>query len=364
MKKYVILFASLFAVCSCGGNNNYSFERIWEDTTIYNESCVMIEHDDGYYGELLYEPTKIVEVKNYTQEKTYASSEYKLEGRRLYKTVESSFPVLSKDNISCVDVPENIGETYPDGKGGNILFTEGTGLVSYQVLVTYKHKDKWYGSVPQKRGNELPALQEKLNSKQTLTYVTYGDSIFAGCNASGMLDISPHQDIFPLAFKKALENKYNLQVNYYNEAVPRTTSSWGAENVNNLCTKYHPDLAVIGFGMNDSTTQVSGEEYYANMKQIVDSIKEDKNDCGIILCATIYANPDTAFNNKQEEYLSLLNQLACQYENVTVLDMTTFSKDLLKYKSSFELYANNINHPNDFLSRCYVSNLLNVIEMV
>ena len=51
-----------------------------------------------------------------------------------------------------------------------------------------------------------------------------------------------------------------------------------------------------------------------------------------------------------------------EYEGVALLDMTSFSLDLLRHKSSFELYANNINHPCDFLVRGYVSNLMNLIK--
>ncbi len=362
----LLINVGLLCLSSCQGKEllpeEKQYQRIWEGDVIYNEPVVMIEHDDGYYGELLYIPSKIISVKNSTLEYDYLDSDYHIEGRRVYRNENSSFPFLTRNNINCVELPDNIG-TYHDGNGGILLFTETDALVKYQVMFTYEHNDKWEDSIPQKNGNGLPRLQEKLQSKENINMVVYGDSIFTGLNASIRLGVPPYQDTFADGFAKEIERVYGSKVEVTNTSKSATTSEWGAKNVQERVPHYNPDLVLVGFGMNDGSGAIPGSEYINNIEIIVKEIKEKCSNADIILTGSIIANPDSGFNRGQKEYLPLLYDLSKQYDNTIVLDMTTFSNDVLKYKSSFEFFANNINHPCDFVVRSYVANLMNIVEV-
>ena len=115
--------------------------------------------------------------------------------------------------------------------------------------------------------------------------------------------------------------------------------------------------------MNDGSWNIPSEDYVDNIEAMIKSIQKNCPNADIIVAATILANPASAQNKGQENYLAPLKAMVEQYSNTALLDMTTFSKDLLRHKSSFELYANNINHPCDYMVRNYTANLLNLIEV-
>ena len=339
------------------------FSKIWESKVIYNESCVMIEDSNGVKSaRLLYSPTRIIAVKNFTLEKDYAPDEYRIEGDRIYMTEKSTMPYLTQDNISCKTIPEVIGGSYDDGKGGKILFTEGVGIVYHQIMVTYEHNGVWQGTIPEKQGNRLPKLQAKLAAKEDIKLVVNGDSIFTGANSSGKLGIEPFVPGFPEGFQSELNRVYGSNVTLVNTAVGGQVSEWGRMNVVANVNQYNPDLVIIGFGMNDGSWNISPFDYCYNIDYMVRSIKANCPNAEIIVAATILANPSSSQNKGQANYLPGLKEIVDTYEGVALLDMTTFSQDLLKIKTSFDLYANNINHPCDFMCRSYVANLMQTVE--
>lgn len=341
------------------------YEKIWESKVIHNESVVFVEGEDGRYSAgLLYTPTRIISVRNQSLEKEYSSDQYYIEGNRIYLNDNAKMPKLTKANLACDEVPATIGDTY-DGRtaGSKILFTEGVGILLYQTMVTYEHNDSWFGSIPAKKGSKLPKLQEKLNNGEEIVMVTNGDSIFCGCNTSGLKGIEPFQDPFPTGFANEITRRYGCDVVHHNTAVGGMLSNWGRANVMaNICN-YMPDLAIIGFGMNDGSWNVSKTDYIDNIDFMVRAIQTNCPDCSIIVCATILASEvSPQANGCQKTYLEPLLELENEYENLAVMDMTTFSGDLFKKKISLELFANNINHPADWLARSYVTNLLTTIE--
>lgn len=341
---------------------NEMYQNIWESKTIYNETIVATEQDDGTYSsELIYAPTRIISVRNFTLQKEYSPEEYRIEGKRLILTEGSTIPYLTKANISCEDVPDTLS-TYEDGKGGNILFTEGVGIVMNQINVTYEHEDSWDGTIPEKQGSRLPKLQAKLQAHEPIRLVVNGDSIFTGANASGKLGVEPFQDTFPDGFASEIHRIYGSEVTVHNTSIGGQMSNWGRQNVDNNVNRYDPDLVLIGFGMNDGSWNISSFDYVDNIDFMIRSIKANCPDAEIIVASTIVANPASSQNKGQANYLAPLKAMVEEYEGVALLDMTTFSLDLLRHKNSFELYANNINHPCDFLVRGYVSNLMNLIK--
>ena len=387
MKKSIKLFSMIIAASILTGCNSstapsdttskeeivYKYEedqmyqKIWTGNVIYNESCLLVKDTNTgkISARLLYKPTRIISVRDYTLEKEYKADEYVIEDDYLVATDKSTMPFLTDKNVACTDMTgiEGIIGTYP-AKNGNILFTEGTGIVMHHVFVTYEHEDSWFGTTPIEQGNKLPRLQQKLNNQEQIKMVVNGDSIFTGCNSSGKLGIKPFQDDFPTGFANEITRKYGSEVVLHNTAVGGQVSNWGMLNVANNVNMYDPDLVIIGFGMNDGCDafQVKPNDYVEHIKTMIDSIQYNCTSADIIVCATIVANPDSTQNYLQRDYLQPLKDMAEEYDDVVIMDMTTFSDDLLTKKKSLDLYANNINHPSDFMVRCYVQNLMTTIE--
>ena len=379
MKKIKLYASSLLAclllgACSPSGDStpttyNYGekemYQKIWEGNVVYNETVMLTEEDDEVIkGRLLYTPKRIISVRDFSLDKEYDSSNYTIQDDYIIRSESSSLPYLSKANVATTDM-SNISDisTY-DGKNGKILFTEGAGIVSRLVCVTYEHDDAWTGSIPLSQGDKLPSLRQKLKNKKDIKMVVNGDSIFTGCNASSKLAIRPFLDDFPTGFKSQIESTYGVKVSLTNTAVGGQVSNWGKLNVVSNINQYDPDLVIIGFGMNDGCDayQIKVDDYIENIETMIKSIQYNCTDPEIIVCATIIANPDSKQNFMQEQYLEPLKKMVANYEGVVLMDMTTFSKNLFAKKKSLDLYANNINHPNDFVVRGYVANLMTTIE--
>jgi len=70
-----------------------------------------------------------------------------------------------------------------------------------------------------------------------------------------------------------------------------------------------------------------------------------------ILVTTMLPNMETYFYGLQIYYKQALQELTTI--GVVLADMTGIHQELLSYKKYSDLTGNNINHPNDFLIRCY-----------
>lgn len=375
MKKKILsvlcAITTILTLGSCGGGGKEEikyeygeaqmYEKIWESKVIHNETTMIIQNESNTgYGTLLYEPTRVISVRDYTLKKEYDPSEYYVEGNKIYLTENSTMPFLTEENLEGKNLPETIG-TYDDGKGGQIPFTEGIGLIMNQVAVTYEHEDTWSGEIPENQIDKLPLLKQKLEKKESVNLVVNGDSIFTGCNSSSILGIEPFQDDFSTGFVNEVKRLHDTDITLTNTSVGGTLSSWGRQNVVNNINLYNPELVVIGFGMNDGSWNISSTDYVDNIEFMIRSIRANTPNCEIIVGATILANPSSAQNKGQEGYLEPLKEMTSSYQGVALLDMTSLSKYLLSKKRSVDLYANNINHPSDFMVRCFTTSLMTLI---
>jgi lysophospholipase L1-like esterase len=372
MTKTMILLSILFLsvlLLSCQKDLSYEYGseeklvKIWSDEIIYNETVVLVNDGQTISGNLLFEPTQIISVRDYTLEKEYDPSEYEIVGNQLIRTETSSMPYLDEENLYGINMPDAYAfSTYQAKENGQfILFTEGIGIVMHQVAVTYKHEGSMAGIKPAYQPDALSNALQKLKNKEDINIVINGDSISTGANSSGVLGIMPYLDDFGTLFSNHLAESYDVNVNLYNTSVGGTVSSFGKENVDANINQYNPDLVIIGYGMNDGSLGVTPLEYRENIEFMIRSIRARKSDTDIILISTILANPLSIQNQGQEDYLAELEELKSLY-SVALLDMTTISKELFKVKRSVDILANNINHPSDFLVRIYAAALIATIE--
>ena len=216
----------------------------------------------------------------------------------------------------------------------------------------------------------------KLKKQEPLELFIYGDSISTGANSSGYLQMEPGLKPWFNLVKDNLEACYGGKITLKNLSVGGWTSNNGVEGgtVNkvqaglaaqfkNKLKDYYPDLAVIGYGMNDATLNVGIEKFKQNIKSMIDTIRKQNPDCDIILLGTMLANPKAKDQCKnQAEYSDSLADVAKGYKGIAVVNVGKVHKAILDTGKIYtEMSANNVNHPNDFTTRMYASAILSAL---
>lgn len=374
---------------------NKLVKSFWSGDTMYDETVLLVAETDASgnvvsapKAKLMFAPTEIVEVKQYNistklPEKIHAETSYKIEDGYLVATGENTeLPYVTDKAISGEQpfpgVPQNAMIPSTD-TGLYLPFCEDGGIIKKQLYVTYKHAPVSTDTLPEFAGNNLPHAITKLVNKEDLELFIYGDSISTGANSSGYLELEPNLDPWFRLVRKNLENCYGGKVTLKNYSVGGWTSKQGVDggpnggktqlglaalfkDQNNL-KGYKPDLAIIGFGMNDATLNVGIANYKENITSIIDTIRKQNADCDIILLGTMLANPKAKDQCKnQTEYSQSLNSVADGYKGVTVVDVGKVHRAILDSGKLYtEISANNVNHPNDFTTRMYAMAILNAL---
>lgn len=363
-----LLFTS-FIMSGCEKPITYNYGdkqmlvKVWEDKIIYNETVVLENNGQEIFGKLLFEPTEIISVRDYTLDKVYHSNEYEFRGNMIIRTDTSTLPYLTSEQLAGENLPVDYAFTTYQAKapGTKIVFTEGVGIIMHQIAVTYKHAGTWAGITPAHQPDALSRFTQKLNTGEEVNVVLYGDSISTGANSSGVLGIRPYLDDFGTLFTNYLSEEYNTTVNLINTAKGGMLSSWGKENIDTHVNQYNPDLVIIGFGMNDGSLGMSPLAFKENIEFMIRSIQSRNPEADIIVIHTMYANPLSIQNQGQKHYLPELESLKSSY-GIAILDMGSITEELYKTKKGVDILANNINHPSDFLVRIYAAGLIQVLE--
>ena len=387
------------------GNLNHLVENFWETDTMYDESAMLIAETDergnvisAPRAKLLFPATEILSVVQYygdegdTVEFTVGKElEYKdgylsAKGEIVFDPIsekeifQTEVPYVTDKQVSGQEAFPGLAQTtdIPSFDGGYLPFTEGYQIVKQQLSVTYKHETGlWKGATPEYCGDILSASLKKLQNKERVELFVYGDSISTGANSSSVLGIPPNLDTWDILFAKNLSSWFGGEVNVTNKSVGGWTTVNGVgggngyvkgqliyqEGLSKLFAgelkTYSPDIAVIGFGMNDATNGVTLNNYLGNTKTMIDAILDKNPDCDIILLGTMLANPKASNQSKgQADYSENLKKVAAMYENCALIDIGLMHADLLKEKQYIEMTSNNVNHPNDFIARIYAMHLL------
>ena len=333
---------------------------VWRGRYMYRESFLPLSGEDGRVEDitLLYPAVRIEEVLSADLRVRFEEGrDYTLVDGRLHIPETSAIPHMTWEEYYP---PEAIpGGTFERTGGGYIRFSEGAFYHERQMVVSYVHEGSWPGSVPPGKLNLLPRTEKKLTFGEPIRVVFFGDSITARANASAMTGISPFQPDWCQLTCETLEERYGCPVTRVNTAVGGTTTRWGVEEVNPRAAEQKPDLLVLGFGMNDAGG-IETEEYLSNLKAIMGAVLRLNPACEVVLMSTMLPNREAkGFFARQKEYQSALYTL--EKRGVAVCDMTDVHEALLKRKADRDMTGNNVNHPNDFLSRVYAQTLLKTL---
>lgn len=356
---------------------DYSFEnkyqKLWESNVIYNETMCFVRHSDSrVYGQLFYKPKKLIKVFDCTLEQEFPVDCFEIQDHKviLKNKYDYDWLIFDEENLYGTGAHLNqFGIGYNDGTVNGeyrkVMFTENTGIVMHQYSFTYVTDETWsypFNPSSNYQAERIAKFRAKLENKEPVNIVFYGDSIMSGCNSSAKLGIPPGLPDFANGFVNELKRRFGYDnINLINSSVPGMASGWGKNNCKTLVNSHNPDLLIIGFGMNDGSSKVTPGAFNGNIKSIIESATNANPNVEIINVATILANPYSIQNDLQMDYLMSTYDLLTTYSNVQIMDMSSFTNYLYQYKLACDMLANNINHPSDFLVRQYVANLLMMI---
>jgi hypothetical protein len=112
MKKYVMvkrilalitLLSVSLLMSACQEKLSYDYGdkemlvKVWADKTIYNETVVLEDNGSEISGQLLFEPTEIISVRDYTLDKVYDASEYTISGNKIIRNDNTTMPYLTTE---------------------------------------------------------------------------------------------------------------------------------------------------------------------------------------------------------------------------------------------------------------------------
>ena len=350
----------------------------WRTNIMYEECVTMIDRGEGNItGKMLLTPVKILEVRDVTLKKTYTEGkDYTWEaGTNTLSWLEGSeIPYFTENDLAGINESGTKIPAWGDTAGGwneadpwdalgrarmgEALFCVSEFYYGKQIAVTYEYQyEDWQASVTEYQGDRLPKTRAKLESGEDLKITFYGDSIFVGCDASKFYSRAPMQEYFFNLVKKVLQEKYESKIVLRNPSKGGMDSAWGAQNAASLVAEKSPDLVVIGFGMNDGGK--TGEMVAANIREIMDTIRNSNPDCEFIIVTPMVANAASGYLSTQGQFSAALAPLAG--EGTAFVDMFAVHSDILKVKDFSATSGNHVNHPNDWLIRVYAMNLISCL---
>ena len=358
----------------------------WKGNVMYNELSLPILYENGeVYAKLYYTPTKVFAVKDQKLEKTYEEGkDYVVdkENKKLVIPKGSSIPALYEKADEGENPPE--GFAYTTGMPNNIdlytIWNLGTGNFVYtesayfygkylSVSYAYDVEDLDTSVFAKYDATTLTAVRNKLKNGEEISLVTIGDSITEGCSSTGdNLHVAPNTPCYAKQIKTELERVYGAKVKLTNIGKGGSESKWPLSGEGSAALgkakEAAPDLCIIAYGMNDSSSKVSPVAYDDNIRSIIREIKNVSENCEFILvnsfpCNPLYERDATLFDG----YLKKLNKIAAEDEggHIVVADMQKVGKYYMQTKKYCEISSSNVNHPNDFLHRVYAMNIVSTI---
>ena len=333
---------------------------LWEGNTVYNESVMFVGEDDK--ASLLYTPTEIISVRSADLKTEYREGvDYTLENGKLILTEGTSIPVMAVSEYYPMNgssfgcFASNLGASRPYVRWG-----EGDTFFKYQVFVTYRHEDSYNGFVPKAQRDKFPKTLEKLKNGEEVRIVYYGDSITEGYNTSGFIGSDPYAPRWSEMSAEYLGKLFgNSKVTAINTGVAGMDSVWGVQNFTQRVLDHDPDLVVIAFGMNDG-----GVDPVMLAQRLVSMAKKAVNSgCEVLLVATMLPNREAAgfWGNQQYFEEAMIKAVTDKKLPYGIVQMTSLHASLLETKPYYHMTGNNINHPNDFLSRLYAQSIVEAI---
>ena len=352
----------------------------WQTNEMYDEGGVVV----GETGEirLLRKPIKnSVTVRSVHFEETYMEGiDYIVDGQVIRRIATGNMPYFkyeeyyfdepySNANLLCNPVNAEIdyeGEKY-------LYYSEGSLGVKNYVMITYKTDDPYTQFIPEGDAN-AQSIINKIKNDKSATIMFYGDSITAGCCASGTSyggNENPYLPRWCELVCSWLSKNYDANVTCLNTAQGGWTTQQGVDHffdsdrvgphLNDI------DLMLIAFGANDPI--ITDADYKNQIKTMVDYYLAVRPTGSIVLVSPFVFNQQTTnWYINQYRFEGLLEEIREEYkqngtsDKIAVAKVYSFSNGICNTgKRNRDYLGNNINHPNDFGVRMYAQVVLKTL---
>lgn len=398
MKKYLgvlLAFLLMLLLCACGKTEanqegklpiSAMMQPIFRGDTVLNETVMFVDYEDA--KSLLYTPSKIVKVTSYGGDIVYEEGkDYELRDGKLVLLEGSSIPCITGNKY--YNMP---GSIITNTEGKHLYWGEADAMTKYQVCVDYIHSDSWEGYQQVCYAHRYKAFLEKLEKGQDVTVYFYGDSITTGSNSSFKVGVAPHQYPYYILFLQTVAEIYDYTVDFVSTdsgarmpeadlvcgdrgVISCMNTSMGGWSVGqgidyfethvapNIKDGYGCDLFVLAFGMNDKN--MPGDLQAESQEMIMDMVLDVAPQTAFMTVSTMVPHPDTSWDDGQERQESSLMKLADKMNEkgvpCAVAGVSSMSLSLLEQKDFMDISGNNVNHPNDFLSRVYAQTMIQTL---
>ena len=330
-------------------------EWFWLAATVHDESVLPIAGKTDYT--LMRDIVRVISVRNRQTGQTYTPvTDY---------TVSASGHLVIPAGSQIPTVPATYTSTPPDNYRYIAYRADGSPIriasdyQLHQVAVTYEGKA--YGGSFQTltpgANNTLAKL--KAGQKVAITYV--GDSITYGSDTTWELNAHPQQRSYAYLVASHLESLYPGQVYMRNKAIAGTTSADGAQNAGAYVGDTPSDLIVIAYGMNDAGAGVSSATFESNLRTIMTTARAANPNCEFVLVLSWPSNPEANPQNWTPFawYYTAVTNIASNTAGVVIANVTSPTWDyILARKSFYDMTANGINHPSDWMHTIYAQIVL------
>lgn len=261
------------------------------------------------------------------------------------------------------------GEDYTvDYAGGTVRRTGQSRIPDYSTHCLYGLKDfdhtkfadfsnhKWFVWVdyettagrpwakPNDQSAYLAAARAKLEAGAPFKIASYGDSITAGGEASEvrLRFQQRYAEFLRARFPKAVIEVQDVSISGY---ASRQGIDWFDKYMG---TVESPDLALVGFGMNDHNIgNTEPGVFKRNLVTLVRMIRERKG-AEVILFSAFPPNENWHYGTHRMALYASATKRAASEAGCAYVDVYSTWEMVLSRKDQSSLLGNNINHPNDF----------------
>ena len=221
----------------------------------------------------------------------------------------------------------------------------GFGNGGFFVFVDYDFKKQTRWPEQKSQAEFLTKTQQKLEIGQRVKIIAFGDSITAGGDATNA------NLIFWQRWARELRAKYRAAtIEAVNGATGGDTTVQGLDRLEQKVLSQHPDLVLIGFGMNDHNIAGFGttlENFENNLRTMADRIRA-KTGAEIVFFSTFPPNPKWHYGSHNMTAYALATEKVAREKGCAFADVYRNWTVIASRKKPEDMLSNNINHPNDF----------------
>jgi acyl-CoA thioesterase-1 len=181
------------------------------------------------------------------------------------------------------------------------------------------------------------------SSKESLTYVAFGDSLTAGVGAL------TYEQSYPYQFAQKLFKKNKQPIKLIPFAIPGAKTNDAIHLLLDPTIKTNPDIITILLGVNDIHGNISKKDFIQNYEIILKKLKQETQAKIYIINIPYIGAPsllmppyDYYFDSQTQEFNETLKQMADENQ-VVYIDLYTPTRESAKQK---EYYSPDLFHPS------------------